>query len=135
MSVLELSKKLQKFMGIYREDGSGLSGKLYMGFMNAIFVLGLSVLVVGSFAYICVNLADMSTSTNAMIVLFGGMSGVGCYCGITSNFKSIQKLYALLQQLVDESNINGIEYNLINLILKYFSHFYRFEISQIHRFL
>lgn len=105
MTVLELSKKLQKFIGIYREDTSGLSGKLYMRVMNVVFVSGMmSVMVVGSFVYICMNLLDMATSTNAMIIMMAGSSGVGCYCGIASNLKSTRKLYSLLQQLVNESN-------------------------------
>lgn len=73
MTVLELSKKLQKFIGIYREDTSGLSGKIYMGVMNAVFVSGMMiVMVMGSLVYICMNLLDMSTSTNAMIIMMAG---------------------------------------------------------------
>lgn len=114
MIVLELSKKLQKFNGIYREEASDYSEIFYMFVMNVIFVSGmLSIMVLGSFVYICVNFMDMATTTNAMIIMMAGSSGVGCYCGITSNLKSTRKLYTLLQQLANESNI---DYNKVDNI-------------------
>ncbi|XP_055309426.1 odorant receptor 45b-like [Sitodiplosis mosellana] len=95
---------MQKFIGIYREDSSGLMGIFYVVVMNVVFVSGMmGVLVLGSFVYICKHLMDMATSTNAMIIMMAGIGGVACYCGIASNLKSTRKLYDLLQQLADES--------------------------------
>lgn len=104
MLVLELSKKLQKSIGIYRENESDRWDILYMFTMNIIFISGmLIVMVLGIFAYICMNFMDMGTTTNAMIIMMAGGSGVGCYCGIASNLKSTQNLYNLLQQITNES--------------------------------
>lgn len=106
MIVLSLSKKIQKLIGIYRENESDPMKVVYMSVMNVVFLLGmLSVLVIGSLVFMCMNLSDLRTSTNAMVIMMAGCSGVGCYCGIASNLKSTQKLYTILQHIADESNL------------------------------
>lgn len=108
MIVLETSKKLQTFIGIYRRDEADLKDVIYMSVMNVIFVsIMFGVLVYGSIFFMCVNYKDLENTTNAVIVLMAGSSGVGCYCGMAFSLKSIQKLYIKLQHLADESNVKN----------------------------
>lgn len=77
MIVLELSKKLQTAIGIYREETAGLVIILYMFLMNVLFIsVMFVVLVVGSIAFIYVNLhneiIDMASLTNAVVVMMAG---------------------------------------------------------------
>lgn len=117
MIVLSLSRKIQRFIGVYRgnlEDPKNYAIKLVLNF---IFISGMmSVLVFGSFASIFVNFMDFKSSTNTMIILMAGGSGVGCYIGITSNTGSITKLYNIIQNLADESNIISAQITLDNRI-------------------
>lgn len=112
MSVLELSKKIQKLIGIYRENSEDPREQkfpFYMIMMNIIFLFGMfGILIFGSIAYIYENPSDLEKSTNSMICSMAGSSGVGCYGGILLNLKSTQKLFSLLQQLADESKIKNV---------------------------
>lgn len=72
--------------------------------MNLIFIVGMfGPLILGSLAFIVVNFMDLSKSTNAMVIMMAGSSGVACYCGITYNIESIRILYDRLQWLADQS--------------------------------
>lgn len=105
MIVLETSKKLQTFIGIYRRKESNLKDVVYSIVMNIIFVsIMFVVLGYGSVYFIYVNYKDLENTTNAVIVMMAGSSGVGCYCAMAVELKSIQKLYEKLQHLADESN-------------------------------
>lgn len=95
---------IQKGIGIYRENSADPKEKLYMLVMNILFVLISSfVLIYGASVCIIENLSDLNTSTNSIIVLMAGCCGLGCYVGIRVNLKSSQKMFALLQHMVDES--------------------------------
>lgn len=107
MIVLKLSKKLLKFIGVYHEESSSLVCFFFKLFVNLIFICGMFVpLVIGSLAYIYVNYMDLKTSTNAIVVLMAGCSGLGCYCGILLNVKSTRHLFIILQTIADESKSN-----------------------------
>ena len=104
--MLDTSKKLQQFIGLYRRDQANLKDIVYMAVMNVLFIsIMFGVLVYGSIFFICVNYKDLENTTNAVIVLMAGSSGVGCYCGMAFSLKSIQKLYVKLQNLANESNV------------------------------
>lgn len=123
MIVLSLSRKIQRFIGVYRgnlEDPKNYAIKLVLNF---IFISGMMSIVFGSFASIFVNFMDFQSSTNSMIVMMAGASGVGCYTGITSNTGSITKLYNIIQNLADESNIISAQITLDNRIQWYNFHF------------
>lgn len=107
MIVLETSKELQTFIGLYRKKHSDIKDRVYLVMMNIIFVsIMFGVLVYGSIHFIWLNYKDLENTTNAVIVLMAGSSGVGCYCGIAAELKSIQRLYEKLQYIADDSNIH-----------------------------
>lgn len=104
MVVLSLSRKIQRFIGVYRGDSLNSMDFTIKMLLNIIFFLGMNVLIFGSLYYIWVHFGDLESITNTIIVLMAGGSGLACYFGITSNSESITKLYELLQNLADESN-------------------------------
>lgn len=140
MIVLETSKQLQTFIGLYRRNQSNLKDVLYMIFMNVVFISNMfGVLIYGSIHFIWVNYADLGNTTNAVIVLMAGSSGIGCYCGIAAELKSIQKLYDKLQHLADESNVdnflcNFFSFSIFHQFFKKYFIIQRFEISWVQWF-
>lgn len=76
MIVLNLSKKIQVFIGVYRESQANSWSFLYKLLMNIIFITGMfGPLMLGSLAFIVVNFMDLKTSTNAMVIMMAGCSG------------------------------------------------------------
>lgn len=129
MIVLSLSKKIQVFIGVYWGNRPG--SYLYKLVMNAIFIAGmLSILVLGSLAYIVFNFTNLATTTNAIVIMMAGCSGLACYLGITANIKSIRYLYELLQNIADESNTTNCDAINAHIDKAYFNS-NRFEISWI----
>lgn len=77
MIVLETSKKLQKFIGLYQKNQPNLTDVLYRILMNIVFLsIMFGVLFYGSGCFIWANFADLENTTNAVIVLMAGSSGV-----------------------------------------------------------
>lgn len=72
MNVLRLSKTLQKFIGVYRETSTNWKDIVYMTTMIVVYVVGMLMLVIGSFLFILINFMDMEKSTNAMIIMMAG---------------------------------------------------------------
>lgn len=104
MSVLQLNRKIQKWIGLYRGNQSDPIQSVYMVTMNVIFLFGnVYVLVWGSIAFILANLTDLEKSTNAFICFTAGCSGAACYCSLLWNQKSTDKLFNDFENIVDES--------------------------------
>lgn len=73
MIVLELSKKLQKFIGVYRESTATRNEVLYMWVMNVVYVFGMfSILTVGSIVFIFMNYTNIEKVTNSVVVMMAG---------------------------------------------------------------
>lgn len=116
MIVLGLSKKIQRFIGVYRGNLENPKNYVIKLMLNFLFISGMIVLVYGSLASMFVNFTDIRSFTSTMIILMAAISGVGCYIGITSNTESITKLYNIIQHLADESNVISakITLNILN---------------------
>lgn len=105
MIVLYYSKKLQKIIGVYRDDLSNPMNYFVNLLTTILFISGMaSILVIGSFAFVFVHFSDLPTSTNAIIIMMAGTSGLGCYIGIATKKASIRDLYSILQDVADGSN-------------------------------
>lgn len=105
MIVLSLSRRIQRFIGLYRGDLSNPKEYLIKFALNIVVIGSFSVLEIGSFSFIWVNFLNFASSTNTLIVIMAAGSGVGCYIGITTKTKSISKLYNILQDLANESKL------------------------------
>lgn len=104
MFVLQLNRKIQSLIGLYRENQSDPIQKAYMLVLNFIILFGnVYILIWGSISFILANFTDLERSTNAFICLTAGWSGAACYSGLLWNQKSTVKLFANLQDIVDES--------------------------------
>lgn len=67
MTVLQLNRKIQKLIGLYRENTTDPMGSAYMIAMNVLYLVALVyILIWGSMAFIFANLTDFEKSTNAM---------------------------------------------------------------------
>lgn len=109
MIVLHFSKKVQKLIGVYHDDLSNPRVYFFNLLKRFLFITGmLSILVLGSFAFIFVNFSDLPKSTNAIIIMMAGISGLGCYIGLATKGESIRNLYSILQNVADESNFNFV---------------------------
>lgn len=104
MIVLNLSRRIQRFIGVYRGDLSNPKEYLIKLALNVMAIGSYGVLFFGSIGFIWVNSLDFGSSMNTILILMGVGSGIGCYFGITTKTKSISKLYDVLQDLANESN-------------------------------
>lgn len=109
MAVIKLNRELQIWTGLYCEDLTDPKKKMYKLVMNFLYITVMFlIMVVASFVYILHNFSDLKTTTNSIIVLMAGCSGIACYWSLTTNVEHSKKLYRDLEEIVDESKKKNI---------------------------
>lgn len=119
MTVLRAARKLQIAIGVFSENFTGLWKDFFTSFRSIFFITGMIiVMVVSSVAYLYYNFTDISTSTNALIILMAGGAGLGGYIGTGINMKKLKIMYNTLERIVEDGIINCsfMSIFIINLI-------------------
>lgn len=101
MAVLKFLRKYQVLIGTCSNNSEPTNDffKSYKSYATIIFYIKL---IIDSIAYVHYNFSDLATSSNAMMVLCGGLVGSGCYIGVGSNMKRLKILYNTLEKIVDD---------------------------------
>lgn len=113
MKVLELNLFLLKFLGLYSDE---TTNRFLQTFRFIFFLTGNifpATLCPGIYLYY--HLSELETSTNALIVFNGGMSGVITFITLGTKLKAMQLIYQSLQQIVNNGK-GDLKKNQISLV-------------------
>lgn len=103
MKVLKYSAISLTFLGICSHRLNENTNEFLTTFNGYFFLVGFIGPLCGcSVAYIYENFSDLTTVTNALIVLSAGIASAGSYASIGLNMKTVKLLHNKLQKIVDD---------------------------------
>lgn len=103
MQVLALNLDYLTFLGIMSKHLDEPTNEFLKTFQSWFFFCShFTTLLVFSLAYLYYNFSDLSTSTNAMIVFFAGITCFVTFLSIGMEMKTSKILYRELQSIVDK---------------------------------
>lgn len=111
MKVLKYSEIYLTFLGICSNRLNENTNEFLKTFNSYFFLVGFIGPLYGcSAAYIYENFSDLTTVTNALIVLSAGVASVGSFVSVGLNMKNVKLLHNKLQKIVDDSKTKQLHF-------------------------
>lgn len=102
MVVLRIVRKYQVVIGTCSDNFSEPTNDFFNSYKSYATVIFYIKLIIDSIAYVYYHFSHLATSSNAMMVMCGGLVGFGCYVGVGCNMKRLKILYNTLEEIVDD---------------------------------